>query len=132
VAAGIAVKEIPMDNEQIRRIIDDRYDVSREDTIRSMLSEFYSRKMAATAAFIWVIGALFLAAAIYSAVRFFGTPETRYQILYATIFITAFNGMGLMKIFAWQMLHRNSIKREIKRLELRLAEALPSPSKPNR
>jgi len=27
-----------------------------------------------------------------------------------------------MKIFAWQMLHRNSIKREIKRLELRIAE----------
>jgi hypothetical protein len=27
-----------------------------------------------------------------------------------------------MKIFAWQMLARNSIKREIKRLELRIAE----------
>jgi hypothetical protein len=30
--------------------------------------------------------------------------------------------MAIMKIFAWQMIHRNSIKREIKRLELRIAE----------
>ncbi len=119
-----------MDNEQIRKMIDDTYDNSREDTIRSMLSEFYSRKMAATAAFIWVIGALFLAASVYSAAQFFGTTETKYQILYATIFITAFNGIGLMKIFAWQMLHRNSIKREIKRLELRIAESLSSPRRP--
>jgi hypothetical protein len=116
-----------MDNEKIKRMTEDSYDDSREDTIRSMLSEFYSRKMAATSAFIWVIAVLFLAAAIYSAVRFFGTTETKDQIMYATIFISSFYGVGLMKIFAWQMLHRNSIKREIKRLELRIAESMPSP-----
>jgi hypothetical protein len=111
-----------MNDEKIRQMIDDNYDDSREDTIRSMLSEFYSRKMAATAAFIWVIGVLFLAGAVYSAVVFFKTAEIRYQIMYATIFLSCFFGIGLMKIFAWQMLHRNSIKREIKRLELRIAE----------
>jgi len=116
-----------MDNEKIKRMTEDIYDDSREDTIRSMLSDFYSRKMAATAAFIWVTAVLFLAAAIYSAVRFFGTTETKDQIMYATIFISSFYGVGLMKIFAWQMLHRNSIKREIKRLELRIAESMPSP-----
>jgi hypothetical protein len=118
-----------MNEEQIRRMIDDTYDDSREDTIRSMLSEFYSRKMAATSAFIWVIAMLFLAGAVYSGVRFFAVAETKDQILYATIFLACFYGMGLMKIFAWQVLHRNSIKREIKRLELRLAEALPSSGK---
>ena len=30
--------------------------------------------------------------------------------------------IGSMKIFAWEMIHRNSIRREIKRLELRIAE----------
>jgi hypothetical protein len=112
--------------EQIRKMIDDGYDDAREDTIRSMLSEFYSRKMAATSAFIWVVAMLFLAGAVYSAVSFFRAAETRDQILYATIFLACFYAIGLMKIFAWQMLHRNSIKREIKRLELRLAEALSS------
>ena len=115
-----------MNDERIRHMIDDNYDNSREDTIRSMLSEFYSRKMAATAAFIWVIGALFLAGAVYSAVMFFRTGETKDEIMHATIFLTCFFAMGLMKIFAWQMLHRNSIKREIKRLELRVAELASS------
>jgi len=111
-----------MTDERIRQIIDDDYDGSREDSIRSMLTEFYSRKMAATAAFVWAIGLFFVAVAVYSAVAFFRTGQTGDQILHATIFLTAVNAIGLMKIFAWQMLHRNSIKREIKRLELRLAE----------
>jgi multisubunit Na+/H+ antiporter MnhG subunit len=113
-------------------MIDDRYDDAREDTIRSMLREFYSRRMAATSAFIWGVSVLFLAVAVYSAVAFFGAAETKTQILYATIFIAAFQAMGLMKIFAWQVLHKNSIKREIKRLELRLAELAPSLSKTTR
>jgi hypothetical protein len=121
-----------MNNEKIRQMIEDDYDNSREDTLRSMLSEFYSRKMAAAAVLVWVIGVLFLAAAVYSAVAFFRTAETKYEILYATIFITCFNGMGLMKVFAWQMLHRNSIKREIKRLELRIDELMASPNKMTR
>ena len=121
-----------MNDERIRQMIDDNYDSAREDTIRSMLSEFYSRKMAATAAVIWAIGLLFLAAAIYSAVAFFHASETRDQIMYATIFLSCFLGLGLMKIFAWQMLHRNSIKREIKRLELRIAQLTPSSNKTTR
>ncbi|MCL5281773.1 MAG: hypothetical protein M1376_17885 [Planctomycetes bacterium] len=111
-----------MNDETIRQIVNDNYDDAREDTIRSMLSEFYSRKMAATSAMIWVISVLFLAGAIYSAVAFFRTPETKYQIMYATIFTSCFIVMGLMKIFAWQVLHKNSLKREIKRLELRMTE----------
>jgi multisubunit Na+/H+ antiporter MnhG subunit len=121
-----------MNDERIRQMMDDNYDEAREDTIRSMLSEFYSRKMAATAAFIWAIGVIFLALAVYSAVAFFRTDQTKYQILYATIFITCFYTVGLMKIFAWQMLHRNSIKREIKRLELRIAELASSGNRTTR
>ena len=42
--------------------------------------------------------------------------------MYAVIFGLFVEGIALMKIFAWQMLARNSVKREIKRLELRIAE----------
>jgi multisubunit Na+/H+ antiporter MnhG subunit len=125
VAAGGTVKEIAMDNEQIRKMIDDKYDRSREDTVRSMLAEFYNRKMALTAVLVWAVGLLFMAGAIYSAVRFFGATDVKSQILYAALFICLLNLLGLLKIFSWQLIHRNSIKREIKRLELRLAEALP-------
>jgi len=111
-----------MNDENVRKMIEDTYDDSREDSIRAMLSEFYGRRMRATAAFIWAMGLLFFVLAVYSAVRFFDAVETRDQIMYAATFICSVYLLGLMKIFAWQMIHRNSIKREIKRLELRLAE----------
>jgi hypothetical protein len=82
--------------------------------------------MRSTAVFIWVVGLLFFAGAIYTGVRFCSAGQTRNQIMYATGFICCVYLLGLMKVFAWQMLHRNSIKREIKRLELRIAELAKS------
>jgi len=105
----------------IHEVLDDSYDDAREGSIRSMLGEFYNRRMLWTAVFIWTVALAFLAGALFSAVRFFGAEETRNQILYATLFLTFFHWLGLMKIFAWQMIHRNSVAREIKRLEVRVA-----------
>ena len=111
-----------MDDELIKKIIDDNYDVAREDTILSMARDFYSRKMLSTAIIVWVWAILFIAGAVYSAVQFFKNVETKSQILYAVVFICCCQFITLMKIFAWQMIHRNSLKRELKRLELRIAE----------
>ena len=47
-----------MNDEQIRKIIDgpQDYDDSKEDGLRSMLSDFYSRKMLSTAILVWFWG----------------------------------------------------------------------------
>jgi len=113
-----------MNDEQIRRIIDgpQDYEDSKEDSLCSMLADFYSRRMLSTAILVWVWGIVFVAGAVYSAVRFFAADQTRDQIMYAALFICLVQFVGLMKVFAWQMIARNSIKREIKRLELRIAE----------
>ncbi len=42
--------------------------------------------------------------------------------MYAALFILGAHGVGLMKIFAWEMVHRHSIRRDLKRLELSVAE----------
>ncbi|KPK33963.1 MAG: hypothetical protein AMJ65_19025 [Phycisphaerae bacterium SG8_4] len=110
-----------MNDEQIRQIINGTYDEPREESIWSMASDFYSRKMLSIVIFIWVWAILFMAMTIYGAVQFFRVDQTKGQIMYATIFICGCQFVGLMKVFAWQMIHRNSIKREIKRLELRIA-----------
>jgi len=110
----------------IRNILDDQYDASREDSIRAMIGDFYSRRMLSTVVFIWIWGVIFMVGAIYSAVRFFDVEEVKSQILYAAVFISLLNLLGLVKIFAWQIIHRNGIKREIKRLEIRLAELAKS------
>jgi len=113
-----------MDQEQLRKIIDspDQYDDFRQDTVMSVVRDFYSRKMLGTAIIVWAFGIIFFAAAAYCAMQFSNTDQTKYQIMYAALFICFVHGIGLMKIFAYGMVHRHSIKREIKRLELRIAE----------
>ena len=111
-----------MNDEQIKRIIEADYDDSKEDTIRSMVSDFYSRKMLSVALLVWVFALLFFGGAVYSGIQFSNSDQTKEQIMYAALFLLFVEGIAMMKIFAWQMLARNSVKREIKRLELRVAE----------
>jgi len=113
-----------MTDEQIRRILNESqsYEDTRENTVRSMLADFYNRKMLSTAIFIWVWGLVVVAGAVFCAVRFLDATETRYQIMYAAVFICCVQFLALTKIFAWQLIHRNGILREIKRLELRVTE----------
>jgi len=112
-----------MTDEQIRRILEEQdYESVRENTFRSMLGDFYNRKMLFTATFVWVWGIAVVAGAVFCAIRFLNTSETRDQIMFAAIFICCVQFLALTKIFAWQLIHRNGILREIKRLELRVAE----------
>ncbi len=103
-----------MNDEQIKKNVDDTCNESKEDSIWSMARDFYGRQMRSTAILVWVWAIIFFVPAAYSAIQFFRTDQTKSQILYATIFICCFNGICLMKIFAWQMIHRQGIKREIK------------------
>ncbi len=111
-----------MSNETIKKILEDSYDESKEDSLVSIGKEFYSRKLLSTAILVWGLGLVFLALVAHSAVQFLRSDQTREQIMYATLFICGVNGVGLMKIFAWEMVHRQAIKREIKKLELRVAQ----------
>ncbi|MEN6574699.1 MAG: DUF6768 family protein [Phycisphaerales bacterium] len=111
-------------NDDIREILNDTYDDSREDSIRTMIGDFYSRKMLSVAVLVWFWGIIFFVGAGYSVMKFFETDETQLQIMYAAVFVCLIQFVGLMKVFAWQMVARNSVKREIKRLELRITELM--------
>ena len=111
-----------MNEEQIKKIIEDTYDESKEDTVRSWIRDCYSKKMR------WVIingYAVYLissALAIFSALKFFRTDQIKYQIMYAAIFVCCNLWSGFVTVFGWVMMQRPRINREIKRLELRIAE----------
>lgn len=113
-----------MDREHIKRIIDspDEYDDSRGDSIASMLSDFYNRKMLSIAVLVWFWAVLFIVGAVLSAIGFFAADQTKDQIMYSALFVCLVLFVGFMKVFAWLMIARNGIKREVKRLELRIAE----------
>lgn len=112
-----------MSNEQIRKIIEDSYDDSKEETLRTMVRDFYSRRMRSTAIFVWGYAILFIALAVYSAIQFFKADQTQGQIMYAALFVLGANGVVLMKILAWLMIYQRSmIRRHLKQVELRVAE----------
>ena len=101
-----------MDQEQIKKIIEDTYDDSKEDNLLSMVGQLYSRKMFSS----------FIVLAVFCGIKFFQTQQVQYQIMYAAIFVCCIQFVTLRKNIYWQMLHKNSVSREIKRLEIRIAE----------
>ena len=111
-----------MTDEQIKKILDDDYDPKREGMLTTMLKDFYSKKMLSTIILVWFWGLLFMAGAVYSGIQFFKVEQTQSQIMHATIFTCCAVFVAFMKVFAWLMIHRNGLTREIKRLELRIAE----------
>lgn len=94
------------------------------DTLWGMVRTFYSRPMLSTIVLVWVWALVFTALAVYCAVSFFRTDEVRCQIMHAAIFVCAFYGTGMMKIFAWQMVHKHNLSGQIGRLEARVAECI--------
>jgi hypothetical protein len=111
-----------MNEKQIQNMIADTYEESRGNTLRGMIGDFYNRQNTSVVIVIWVFALICIALAVYCGIAFFRTADTRMQIMYATSFIVLMQFVNLCKVFAWQIIHRNGIKREIKRLELRIAE----------
>jgi hypothetical protein len=113
-----------MNDEQIKKIIDspDEYDESKEDSLFSMVGELYSKKMIPSFIAHFLYGLPFLIGAVYCGIKFFKTDQTQYQIMYAAIFVCCIQFCIFSKAKYWQMLYKINTSREIKRLELRIAE----------
>jgi len=113
-----------MDKEQIKKILDTppQFDQSQEDTLLSMVGQLYSKKMFPSFIVHGAYSLPFIVLAIFSGIKFFRVPNIQYQMMYAAIFICSVQFIIFSKAKYWQMLHKNNISREIKRLELRIAE----------
>lgn len=109
-------------DEQIKKIIEDTYDESKEDSMRTWITDAYSKSPLWVITGIYIQYIILLAIAVFSAVKFFRTDQIQYQIMYAAIFIFSSHWMGFISVFGWIMLQRPRLRREIKRLELRIAE----------
>lgn len=113
-----------MDDKQIKEIIDTppEYYESKEDTYLSMLRDAFSKQMRWWMIMLFAWFFIFLAPIIISVIQFFRTDRTQYQIMYAAIFVTCCLSIGFIKIYMLVLLQKHSIKREVKRLELRITE----------
>lgn len=62
-----------------------------------------------------------LGMAVFAAYRFFHTDSTQAMIAWATCFLWFVIWVAMLKIWFWLEMQRNSLSREIKRLELQVA-----------
>ncbi len=98
------------------------YDPDREDTLRGMLLSTFRGRTWWMSLVAWIYILLFSGLAVFAAVRFFQVEGDRQMLLYATVFVTAVIVAAITKIWYWMLINRNAVQREVKRLEIRIAE----------
>jgi hypothetical protein len=111
-----------MNEEQLKKIIEDTYDDSEEDSLFSMVGQLYSKKMFPSMIVHFLYSLPFMVGVVFCGIKFFYTDQTQFQIMYAAIFVCCVQVCIFSKAKYWQMLFKNNTSREIKRLELRIAE----------
>ncbi len=112
-----------MNDEQIKKIIDspEEYDDAKEESYIAWARFWFKNSQQWAIILVFAHFFFFLGLAIISGILFLVSETTKYQIMYAAFFVCLFLIAYLIKVFAWIMVSRNSIKRELKRLELRIA-----------
>ena len=101
---------------------DQDYDPTREETLFGMIAGSFRGKMRWMVMLVWVYALVFTALAVFAAVSFFLADSVKMWIFYAALFLMACNFIVVVKLWYWMLLNKNSITREIKRLELRIAK----------
>lgn len=119
--------------ETIRKALrGDADDPNREasNTAAGMVLESFRGASRTTTLFAWMKMLGTLGIAMVAALTFFAVDSTRAQIASAACFTVGFTGFGMWWIWYWMFLNRNSTLREIKRMELQIAELRESGREP--
>ena len=108
--------------EALKRSLDDADDTGSIDSIRDMVRESFRGKSRFMVFGTWAKMLMFLGMSIFAAFQFFEVEDLRALIGYAVLFLLGMQGWTMMWQFHWMLLNRNSAARELKRLELQIAE----------
>ncbi len=68
-----------------------------------------------------VVIAVFFAMMVYCVVRFFDAQTTRTQIAWSVGFLASNMVVAMLKLWFWMQMDKNTVIREVKRLELQVA-----------
>lgn len=93
-----------------------------EQSLPEMITEaFRGRRRLEVGANLLVI-MIFFGLSIFCAVRFLGASEIRQMLLWGGGFFLGWSSMVGFKMVGWMQMNRNALAREIKRLELQVAQ----------
>ena len=102
-----------------------------EKSLPSMMVELYQGRRWLINLSATVVTFAIFALQIWCGFKFFEAETTRELIGWSTAFLTLFLFIVMMKLWFWLELLRNSVTREVKRLELQVA-LLNQPNDPQR
>ncbi len=96
-------------------------DAGSEPSIFEMLMETFRgrHRWLVFLTMFWTI--VFMVLGVLSVVRFFRAEEMRDMMMWAAASAFLLSGVSMMKVWYWMELNKNSVTREIKRLELQIA-----------
>src|SRR4051812_45836713 len=105
------------DNQNLKNALNDR-----EESVMEMVTHSFRGRARWLAIISGVKMIFFVIAAAVCVMQFFRTESTRWLIAWASLFIVFALGTSIMLVLYWLELNRNAVTRELKRLELRIAE----------
>ncbi len=98
------------------------YDLDREEGVFRQMAGIFRGKMRWMAIVATIYSVVLPVLIVLAAIEFFQTDDTKWQIFYATGILLLAMLLLMVKLWGWMQMNRNSIQREIKRLELRMLE----------
>jgi len=110
-----------LSNKELDKLFESELGPTEEESLFEMTAQLFRGRAVHITVLVMAFAFGFMSLAIYSAVRFFGASETRDLILWAVLFLYSGMCVAMLKMWTWMDMHKNSITREVKRLELQIA-----------
>ncbi len=92
-----------------------------EPSIFELMTSMFRGRMRYLAVLAIVTGIVLMAVSVYSLTRFLSAPDVPAMLRWGALMFFSILGIAAMKIWHWMEMQRHALTREIKRLELRVA-----------
>jgi hypothetical protein len=97
------------------------YDDLDEQNVWQMIGGLYKGKNVWLTVIMHIINIAAFGLMIYCLIQTFNVESTNDLLLWIAGFFLCLSVMSMLKIYAWMLMHRNAMTREIKRLELQVS-----------
>lgn len=109
---------------QLRQVLsgDESFDTQRSDALREDVARMYDDKLKTYKWVTWGFLALAMIEMMVLAGAFFVVDNTKLLLAFAVMFLVAYESTVLMKLWYWTMNVKMSTLKEMKELQLQIAE----------
>lgn len=110
-----------LSQKEFDQMFDDEIGPIEEESLFEMTAQLFRGRALHITILVMGFTIAFMVLAIYAAVQFFDASETKDLLLWSVVFLYSGMCVAMLKMWTWMDMHKNSITREVKRLELQIA-----------